>query len=85
MAERRKKTTRLTVSLDEADCAGVSAMASGSDVSLSWIVRQAVQRFVRGHETRPELPPTLAEQPERKEVSDRDARSEPDRGDGPGG
>ena len=70
MAERRKKTTRLTVSLDEADYAALNAMASKSDVSLSWVIRQAIQHFVREHGAEPELPLTLVKQAGRKEVSD---------------
>ena len=69
MAERRKKTTRLTVSLDDADYAALNALASKSDVSLSWVIRQAIQRFVREHGAQPELPLTLAEQAGRKEAS----------------
>ena len=69
MAERRKKTTRLTVSLDDADYAALNAMASRSDVSLSWVIRQAIQRFVREHGAQPELPLTLAEQADGKEAS----------------
>ena len=69
MAERRKKTTRLTVSLNEADYALLDAVASESDVSLSWVVRQAIQRFLREHGAQPELPLTLAEQTGRKEAS----------------
>lgn len=61
MAERRKKTIRLTVSLDEADYAALNAMALRSDVSASWVIRQAVQRFLREHDAQPELPLTLAE------------------------
>ena len=60
MIERRKKTTRLTVSLDEVDYAALNALASKSDVSLSWVIRQAIQRFVREHGAQPELPLTLA-------------------------
>ena len=67
--ERRKKTTRLTVSLDEADYAALNAMASRSDVSLSWVIRQAVQRFVREHGAEPELPLMLAGQADGKEGS----------------
>lgn len=70
MVERRKKkTTRLTVSLDEADYAALNAMASRSDVSLSWVIRQAIQCFVREHGAQPELPLTLAEHVGRKEAS----------------
>ena len=69
MAERRKKTTRLTVSLDEADYAALNAMALRCDVSLSWVIRQAIQRFVREYGAQPELPLTLAERADRKEAS----------------
>ena len=69
MAERRKKTTRLTVSLDEADYAALDAIASKSDVSLSWVIRQAVHRFVREHGAHPELPLTLAGQVGGKKAS----------------
>jgi len=69
MTERRKKTTRLTVSLDDADYAALNALASGSDVSLSWVIRQAIQRFVREHGMQPQLPLTLAEQAGRDETS----------------
>ena len=69
MAERRKKTTRLTVSLDDVDYAALNAIASKSDVSLSWVIRQAIQRFVREHGAQPELPLTLAEEAGRKEAS----------------
>ena len=70
MAERRKKTTRLTVSLDKEDYAAINALASKSDVSLSWVIRRAIQRFVREHGTEPDLPLTLVKQAGRKDVSD---------------
>ena len=69
MEQRRKKTTRLTVSLDDADYAAVNAMASSSDVSLSWVIRQAIHEFVRNHGAQPELPLTLAKKAGGKEVS----------------
>ena len=69
MAERRRKTTRLTVSLDEADYAALNAVASRSDVSLSWVIRQAIQRFVREHGAQPELPLRLERQTDKNEVS----------------
>lgn len=61
MVERRKKTTRLTVSIDDGDYAALNALAAKSDVSLSWVIRQAIHRFVRQHEAQPELPLSLAE------------------------
>ena len=69
MTERQKKTARLTVSLDEADYAALNAMAQMSDVSLSWVIRQAIQRFVREHGAQRELPLRLADQSTRKEAS----------------
>jgi len=69
MPERRKKTTRLTVSLDDADYAALDALASRSDVSLFWATRQAIQRFVREHGMQPHLPLSLAEQAGRDETS----------------
>jgi len=61
MVERRKRTTRLTVSIDEGDYAALSNLAAKSDVSLSWVIQQASQRLVRQHEAQPELPLNLAE------------------------
>ena len=69
VAERRKKTTRLMVSFDEADYAALDASASNSDVSLSWVIRQAIHRFVREHDAHPEIPLTLAGQVGEKEAS----------------
>jgi hypothetical protein len=60
MTERRKKTTRLTVSLDDDDYAALTAIAEGSDVSLSWVIRQAIHRFVHEHGVHPELPLRIA-------------------------
>ena len=70
MAEHGRKSTRLTVSFDEADYAGLNAMVSMSDVSMSWVIRQAIQRFVREHGTEPVLPLTPVKQADRKEASD---------------
>ncbi|MDE0166146.1 MAG: hypothetical protein OXL36_13730 [Bryobacterales bacterium] len=53
MVERRKKTTRLTVSLNEVDYAVLNAMAPRSDVSLSWVIQQPIQRFMRKHGANP--------------------------------
>lgn len=69
MTERRKKTTRLTVSLDDEDYAALTAIAAKSDVSLSWVIRQAIHRFVQEHGAQPELPLTLAGQSNKREGS----------------
>ena len=69
MTERREKTPRLTASLDEIDYAARNAMAARSDVSLSWIIWQAIQRFVREHSDQSKLPLTLLEQADSEEVS----------------
>lgn len=60
MSERRKKTTRLTVSLDDEDHAALTAIAEKSDVSLSWVIWQAIHRFVQEHGAHPELPLRLS-------------------------
>ena len=57
------------MSLDQADYAALNAMASKSDVSLSWVIRQAVHQFVQEYGAQPDLPLTLAEQTGRNEVS----------------
>lgn len=69
MTERRKKTTRLTVSLDDEDYRALAALAAKSDVSLSWVIRQAIHRFVQEHGAHPELPLTLAGQNNKREGS----------------
>ena len=59
MPDRPRKATRLTVSLDHQDYAALESLARKSDVSLSWVIRQAVHRFVTEHEAQPELPLSL--------------------------
>ena len=49
------------MSLGDEEYAAISALASKSDVSLSWVIRQAIQRFVREHGAQSELPLTLVE------------------------
>ena len=69
MVERRKKTTRLTVSVDEVDYAKPNIITPKSDGPLWWAIRQAIRRFVREHDIHPELSPRLAEQVGRPEAS----------------
>lgn len=47
MADRRKKTTRLTVSLEQDDYNALNAIAAKNDVSLSWVIRQSIHRFMK--------------------------------------
>lgn len=56
MAKQLRKATRLTVSLDEQDYAALNAVAAKSDVSLSWVIRQAIHRFLVEHGEQPQLP-----------------------------
>lgn len=63
MSKRVKKSTRLTVSLDPKDHAALAALAAKSDVSLSWVVRQAIHRFIQQHQAQPELPLALPDEP----------------------
>lgn len=46
MSHRRRKSTRLTVSLEEQDYETLAALAVARDVSLSWLIRQAVKQFL---------------------------------------
>lgn len=47
MNARSRKATRLTVSLDAADAEALEQIAQQKDVSLSWVIRQAVREFAR--------------------------------------
>jgi NADPH-dependent ferric siderophore reductase len=63
MEKRAKKITRLTVSLNLEDHAVLAALAAKSDVSLSWVVRQAIHRFIQQHQAQAELPLALPDEP----------------------
>lgn len=47
MASRPRKTTRLTVSIEEQDHDALAKLADASDVSLSWLIRQAIRQFIK--------------------------------------
>ncbi|MGO6746392.1 ribbon-helix-helix domain-containing protein [Rhizobium ruizarguesonis] len=46
MTERPLKSTRLTVSLKEQDYDALTQIAVARDVSLSWVIRQAIRQFI---------------------------------------
>ncbi|NYS26405.1 CopG family transcriptional regulator [Rhodobacteraceae bacterium 2376] len=46
MSDRPRKSTRLTVSLEEQDYGALADLAVARDVSLSWLIRQAVRQFI---------------------------------------
>ena len=46
MTDRPRKSTRLTVSLEERDYDALAELAVTRDVSLSWLIRQAVRQFI---------------------------------------
>lgn len=46
MTDRPRKSTRLTVSLEEQDYDALSQIALVRDVSLSWVIRQAIHQFI---------------------------------------
>lgn len=46
MSDRPRKSTRLTVSLEEQDHDALAELAVAKDVSLSWLIRQAVRQFI---------------------------------------
>jgi hypothetical protein len=45
--KRDKQPSRLTVTLDERDRSEVCRLAEKNDVSAAWIIRRAVQYFLR--------------------------------------
>jgi hypothetical protein len=54
-----RKEARLSVSLDERDYTELCTLARHNDVSVAWMVRQAVQALIRQQrdiESHPELP-----------------------------
>ena len=72
MSERKNGTTRLTVSLDEENYAALRTTAEKSEVSLSWVIQQAIQWFVLEHGPHLEFaPPTLHRRgrPEAREMT----------------
>lgn len=46
MAGRPLKSTRLTVSLEEQDYDTLTEISRARDVSLSWVIRQAIRQFI---------------------------------------
>ena len=59
MADRPLKSTRLTVSLEEQDYDTLTEIALARDVSLSWVIRQAVRQFIEKSQTDKEDKGTL--------------------------
>jgi predicted transcriptional regulator len=56
MVSARGKSVRTSVLLPEAWYSQLQAMAEANDVSTSWIVRQAVIRFLSEKDIQTELP-----------------------------
>jgi len=46
MADRPRKSTRLTVSLEEQDYETLTEISVAKDVSVSWVIRQAIRQFI---------------------------------------
>ena len=46
MIDRPRKSTRLTVSLEDQDYYALTKIAVARDVSLSWVIRKAIRLFV---------------------------------------
>ncbi len=56
MGERPKKLgPRVTVSVAPSDYDSLNSLADRDDVSVSWVVRRAIQEYLRAHG---EAPPT---------------------------
>ncbi|KEQ53273.1 ribbon-helix-helix domain-containing protein [Sphingobium chlorophenolicum] len=56
MVSGRGKSVRTSVLLPESQYFQLQALAAANDVSTSWIVRQAVIRFLSENEGQTELP-----------------------------
>ena len=69
MATRSRKPVRTSVVLPEEAYVRVQRMAAANDVSIAWVIRQAVQRFLDSHEYQTELPFEVPG--ERREQADR--------------
>lgn len=54
----KRKSARLTVSLDERVYASLLAIARNEDVSVAWLARRAIQELVERHPdiVQPDLP-----------------------------
>jgi hypothetical protein len=48
---KKKKAVRLTASLPDADHTALAAIAERCNVSLSWVIRQAIAEFLENHKT----------------------------------
>ena len=58
-----KKSTRITISLGDKEHQDLCELSEQSDVSVSWIVRQAVSEFLSRHgEGQSQLPLKLSAQ-----------------------
>ena len=64
MAQRQKKETRITVSLEAEDHRDLEQIARKSDVSISWVIRRAIGEFLNQYkgETLGQLPLTSDEE-----------------------
>ena len=56
MATSSRKPVRTSVVLPEEAYERVQRMAAANDVSIAWVIRHAVQRFLDSHEYQTELP-----------------------------
>lgn len=63
----RKFGPRLTVSLTGRDYDALSALAEKDDVSVSWVVRRAIDEYLdnRRHEAEPALPLRMPQKAEK--------------------
>lgn len=49
MAQRHRKETRITVSLEAVDHRDLEEIARKSDVSIAWVIRRAIGEFLTEH------------------------------------
>lgn len=56
-----RKTNRVTISLDDQDYAAIDMLARRGDVSLSWVIRHAIQSYIKDQGVQQDLPLPLHE------------------------
>lgn len=69
-SKHKKFGPRLTVSLTERDYDALTALAEKDDVSVSWVIRRAIDEYLDNHrhEAEPALPLRVLQKAERSQA-----------------
>lgn len=67
-AKFRKFGPRLTVSLTTSDYDELNTLAQKDEVSVSWVVRRAVEQYLQNHNNKRNLPRRVLQKAERPDV-----------------